>query len=467
MPRQLAILIFTALVVWLWRADARTRPRFSKALWIPFIWLVLLGSRPLSWWSSFFFGIGGGTSNLEGNALDRVLYSCLIFASILIVWKRGVSLTSVLSNNWGLVLFWTYLAVTVLWAEYPFATVKRWIKEVGALPVLLVILTEDKPLDALKTVFTRLGYVLFSYSVLVIKYIPELGRDYSSHSGVAQIIGVTAQKNSLGTTAMVGTLLILWQLGEYYKSNRGKLYRAPALQWVIATGMGLWLLYQSNSKTSMVCLGVALTILILSRFVVSPPSRRALAIVCIAAIPIFLALDSLFDIRDPLLQLLGRDPTLTNRTAIWAAVLKHPVDPVLGSGYLNYWDAFRVIELGSSEVELTTAHNGYLETYLDGGIVGLVVLFLMLLHVSVVHGRAFIQIKPFGALGLAILTITLLANVSESLFARRGPSWALFLISCLITSGVIAVKSHEPKNEELESGVTGIQEDEQGALQTP
>ena len=78
--------------------------------------------------------------------------------------------------------------------------------------------------------------------------------------------------------------------------------------------------------------------------------------------------------------MLGRDPTLTNRTEIWAATKAHPVDPIFGCGYLNFWDMVGPIKLGeSAAVELKTAHNGYLEIFLDGGYLGILFLVIMLI----------------------------------------------------------------------------------------
>src|SRR6185312_13628665 len=95
MPRQLSILVFTCFIVWLWRKDGIHRPRFSRGLWIPTIWLLLLGSRPLSWWAWFFFGVGGGSSDLDGSWLDRTFYSTLMVLSLSILVQRRVSLAAV------------------------------------------------------------------------------------------------------------------------------------------------------------------------------------------------------------------------------------------------------------------------------------------------------------------------------------------------------------------------------------
>jgi len=432
MPRQLAILVFTVFTVWLWCEDKKSRPHLSKALWIPLIWLLLLGSRPLSWWSWFFFGIGSSSvSDLEGNALDRVFYSVLICCSLIIVASRGVSWRDVFSGNTGLVLFYAFLALTILWASYPAPTFKRWVKEIGAIPVLLIILSDKDPIEAIKLVFSRCAYVIFTFSVLTIKYIPEIGRDYGRHSGLAEIHGIAQQKNSLGESVMVFGLILVWQLLECSGKKPRDYFKAPALQWLITLVMGLWLLRQCNSVTSMVCFGIGVGLLVSTRLRFFEYKRPAIIWLCLIAAPAFFLLDSAFHISQPILNVLGRDDTLTNRTEIWAAIKEHPVDPVFGCGYLNFWDIVGSVEIGNSEVELKTAHNGYLETYLDGGYVGVLFLIAMLVNAGINHARSFVRNYPTGAIGLAFFCMMLLTNVSESVFARRGPLWSAFLLTTI------------------------------------
>lgn len=434
MPRQLAILVFTLFVAWLWREDSKSRPRLSKALWIPQLWLLLLGSRPLSWWSWFFFGIGSsGISDLDGSPLDRLLYSALICVSIGILVRRRVSFRSVFGGKPGLVLFYLFLAASIIWAAYPFSTVKRWIKEVGAIPVLLIILTDENPVEAIKLVFSRCAYVLFSFSVLTIKYIPEIGRDYGRHSGLAEIHGIAQQKNSLGESVMVFGLIVLWQLLEVRPRKPRDFLRAPILQWTISLAMAVWLLHACDSKTSMICFAVGCALLISTKIQFFNNRRRAIVVVCLVAVPMFFVLDNMFQISQPILQMLGRDATLTNRTEIWSAVKEHPVDPILGCGYLNFWDIIGPLELDGQDVDLKTAHNGYLEIYLDGGSLGIVFLVIMLLNVGINQARCFVRNYPAGVIGFAFFCMTLLNNVSESIFARRSPLWSAFLLSAVGT----------------------------------
>ena len=62
MPPKIAALLFIALVVWLFRRDFRERPNVTGALWLPFFWIFISGSRFVSEWSDIIgLNIGGGS----------------------------------------------------------------------------------------------------------------------------------------------------------------------------------------------------------------------------------------------------------------------------------------------------------------------------------------------------------------------------------------------------------------------
>lgn len=440
MPRQIAILVFTVLIVWLWRQDGKFRPRPSRILWIPLLWFLVLGSRPVPWWSWFFFGVGGSSIDIEGNPINLFFDGGLIMVSVLAISRRGFLWGSIGRKNLGLVLFFGFLGLSILWSEFPFASFKRWVREIGSIPVLLVILTEEDPLAAVATVFTRAAFILFSYSVLLVRYIPELGRVYHGSGGL-EVVGVAPQKNSLGEVVVVCGIVLVWQISENWNQSGRSLRRAPMLQWAITLAMGLWLLWQSNSKTSLLCLAVGSAIILSTRIPVLARNPRRIVLTFLILVPLFFALDKAFQISAPLLRVIGRDATLTNRTQIWAAIDQHPTNPVIGCGFMNYWDAIGSLDLNGEQIELKTAHNGYLDVYLDGGVVGIVFLIVFLIHSGMAQSRAFIQAIPGGALGLALLCMVLLGNVSESLFARRTPLWICYVLFCLYIPRALAQTS--------------------------
>jgi len=71
--------------------------------------MLVLGSRPLSFW----LGIGAaGSTNLEGNWFDRLLYVGLIFAAICILSQRQISWGTLIAQNKALLLFYLFLLAT-------------------------------------------------------------------------------------------------------------------------------------------------------------------------------------------------------------------------------------------------------------------------------------------------------------------------------------------------------------------
>jgi len=99
------------------------------------------------------------------------------------------------------------------------------------------------------------------------------------------------------------------------------------------------------------------------------------------------------DLRKVVAESLGRDATLTTRTDIWDAALDLKTNPLIGAGFASVWltrdGAALVKEMGG----LAHSHNGYLETYLNTGLVGVV----LLLAVMFTAGRNSIRQLSSGA----------------------------------------------------------------------
>ena len=98
-------------------------------------------------------GFGGSVDTLEGSPIDRLFFFGMIFAALIVVSRRGVNWQQVISRNWPLFLFYGFLLVSVLWANSPEASFKRWFKEFGNIVILLVILTEVNPATGIPCCF--------------------------------------------------------------------------------------------------------------------------------------------------------------------------------------------------------------------------------------------------------------------------------------------------------------------------
>jgi len=422
------LLILASLVLswWLIKRDVARREGLSSAIWIPTIWVAIISSRPLSMW----LGFGGGASTMEGSPVDGFIFLILIVAAYIVLSRRGLSWSEVIAENWPIFLFYAFLLISVLWANSSFISFKRWFKEFGNIAVLLVILTEARPQQALRAVFVRCAYMWLPLSLVFIRYFPSLGRYYSTHGGEAEITGVTTQKNSLGVLLLVCGLMLLWDWLEFRKSHPSSKARRTE-KWIYLGFLFLtaYLMHLSNSATSTVCLLVGAAIILSARL---PLFRKRPDLLGVAALAFFLTfwvLDQAVGVKQNVVEGLGRDMTYTHRTDIWRELLDLHTDPMLGVGFMSFWDDERYQSRLPDWAQHTSAHSGYLEEYLGGGWVGIFFVIVMFLGVGFRINSALRHDGNYGAVRLAVFVAFLIGNFSESNIACMTPFGFIFLLA--------------------------------------
>jgi len=191
-------------------------------------------------------------------------------------------------------------------------------------------------------------------------------------------------------------------------------------------GMTIWLLQQAHCSTALSSTMLGALIILLTR---SARIRAHLGVYGAALGVLLLFLDLVVNLPDALAGLVGRDMTLTGRTDIWTALLKEGTNPLFGAGYYSFWLGDRIQRLSESFFyQLNEAHNTYLETYLNSGLIGLALLFALILSAGIWIKREAIKSEPFGAFRLACLLGLLLYGVTEAYMNRLGFLWFLFLL---------------------------------------
>jgi len=127
---------------------------------------------------------------------------------------------------------------------------------------------------------------------------------------------------------------------------------------------------------------------------------------------------------------LGRDDTLTGRTDIWARVLSMAEHPIVGGGYSSFWLGERLLTLWNEySWHPIEAHNGYLEIYLDLGIIGLTLLAGVIVSAYASIRAAITSQVEYAALRLSLLVASILYNVTESAFRPGLLMYFLFLLT--------------------------------------
>jgi exopolysaccharide production protein ExoQ len=432
MPPPVAALIFAIGIAGLFYFDRDKNVRVSKALWIPTLWLFFCLSRSASEW----LGMGPPPTDvanvyLEGSPIDRAIFIGLELAALIVVIGRRRRVGSILVQNWPICLFFLYAALSITWSDYLLVTLKHWIKGIGDLMMVLIVLSEPSVPDAIKRLFTRLGFVLLPLSVLFIKYYPDLGRVLNL-SWQMEPVGVATQKNGLGELCDFIGLVLLWRLRSAYndREDRNRKRRLVALGAGLA--MVVWLLWTCNSMTSICALSMATIVMLVS---MRPAFRRrpALVSVLIVALLSCTVYALFFESSGSLIAGLGRNPTLTGRTDVWKMVLSIPNSRLLGVGYESFWLGDRLQQMWEAfpGFLINEAHNGYVEIVLTLGWIGEILLGVLIAtgyrNVFACYRRQ----PEMGSLRMAFLLAVVINAMTEAAFRMMGPPWIVFLLAIM------------------------------------
>jgi O-antigen ligase len=425
MPPSLAALLTFGLIALLLAREFKGSGRMDWALWLPTAWIFVVSGRFVSQWLSL--GSYAGSPVDEGSPVDAAFFASVTALGVIVLFRRRVSTMAILRNNAWLIALAAYGFLSIVWSDYPFVAGKRFVKTLGHPVMALVILTDPRPSAAIRTVFRRCGCIALPLSVLFIKYFPEYGRAFSPYTGTPWNIGITLNKNELGCLSMLYGIAAYWSLVTRREQGPRMELLLDRGTDALLLGMAAWLLFMSDSATSRASFAVALLIITLLRFgVVSP--RRA-GIVSILGVTVLAAADAAFDLYGKVIGALGRDPTLTDRTQVWADAIGLVTNPLLGAGFESFWLGSRLQAMAALWWwRPTQAHNGYIETYLNLGLIGLALMIGLLLATYVAILRQLKVDAELGALKLAYLVVVLLFNYTEAAFKGVHVVWTVFHI---------------------------------------
>jgi O-antigen ligase len=423
----LALFLTLALIVWLFRRDIREKPDVSGALWLPLLWLVLGCSRSVSEWLNIFgLPVTGGVSVEEGSPLDAWFCFALIIAGSCVLIKRQVRLSEVVSNNGWLIVFLLFCFISIAWSDFPFVAFKRWIKILGHPIMALIVVTEPDPKEALIRLMKRCAYVVVPVSILWIKYYPELGRSFSPWGG-PESGGIAIGKNALGGDCLILGYFFFWYLLQTWQSERST-WRRNELRLIAGFSIGIWWLFsQAHSATSLTSLivGVLVAVFVGIRSV----NKNFIGTYMLAALVLLAAAELTFGISGRFSESLGRGSELSGRTVIWRALLGLHTNPILGTGFESFWLGERPRQLEGLWFFIPNeAHNGYLETYLTLGLVG--VFLLVGLFVATFRKIRLELFRNFelGRYRLGFLAALILYNWTEAAFKTISPLWFAFYL---------------------------------------
>lgn len=368
----------------------------------------------------------------EGNPLDRMVFLVLILTSICIVARRHFNWERFIVQNIALMTLLGFALLSVCWSDFPFIAFKRWFRDLGNYVSVLVVVSDRQPLEATRAVLRRLSYLLVPLSIVLIKYFPQLSNAYDPWTGVRMVAGVATSKNMLGTIFLISGLFFFWDSLVRWPERRQKRTRQILLVNTIFLGMTVWLANMANSTTSEVCLIMGCLVVAATRTKIFRRHPGLLKLLVPTAFILYLLLDFAFGMNGSMAQAVGKDPTLTDRTKIWAFLLSMHTNPLIGTGYQSFWLGSRLdyFWLYSGLGHINEAHNGYLEIYLEMGLLGDLLLGIFLVATYRAICRNLDSGSQLAVLGMAMWMVLSFYNMSEAAFGG-GLLYTMFLIATI------------------------------------
>lgn len=430
-------------------ASAPKPNRPSWWIWIPFVWIFLASTRSLSTW--FSFAALDGTQvdpDLSGSPWDRALLTLLIALALCVLGSRANRTKEVLRCNKWLIVLFAYMALSIIWSNFPAISLRRCFRSVGAGVVVLVALTERDPLEAVRLLLRRLYMIHIPLSVVAIKYVRSVGVAYTWDGAQEMWVGLTMHKNNLGQVAMCSGVVCTWQVLRNWSRKKLTL----DLLLLVLT---LWLLRGSESSHSSTAV-LAFLIGVFVLFGLQLFKRRAAStkrILLGAAVLLAVLAPCVYVLSDALdatpagvlLEATGRNATLSDRTLLWQDLFDNAAkSPLLGVGFGAFWVGHIGYDLypfpNWSRVTHTwrpgEGHNGYIDVYVDLGIVGAALTFLVIASAFRGAVRDLHDRFEFGRLRFALLFSVLINNLAESSLLNGTHSlWFIFLLVAVNTPG--------------------------------
>jgi exopolysaccharide production protein ExoQ len=436
----LALLICSTGIAGLFFLDRDPSTRNSKALWLPVIWLWIAGSRAVSSWFGIRSGSAGAlASTLDGSPIDAAIYAILMAAGIIVLFLRRDRAVVLLKKNGPILIYLLYCLISITWSSIPEPAFKRWTKDVGDVVMALVLVTDGHPIEALRRLYSRVGFILLPFSIFLIRY-TDLGRAFTP-DGEPMNTGVTTNKNALGLIVYLVLLGAVWNVRallrdkEIPNRNRRLIAQGSLLTF------GLVLLQMAHCATAVACfvLGGGLMLTTSLRAIRNRPARvhaLCLAILLGGALTMSLGGQSIVT------SALGRKENM-GRADIWKAAIAAAGNPVIGTGFESFWNtSVHKVARGLPGYwdmnDLATAHDGYIEVYLNLGWVGVCLIAVILISGYRRAGEVFRRDPEFGSLILAYVVTAAFYSITESGFRVLTPSWIFLLLAVVSASGFVS-----------------------------
>ena len=365
----------------------------------------------------------------ESAPINTVMMAIILTVSLILAFRYRDNIIKAAPGMTPVLCFLALAVMSALWSDYPGITLRRSGTAITTALWGAYLASRFSLRDIVVLICESIGIIAVTSLVAAIVF-PDFGVNEllsSDPGGIPGWKGMVSDKNSLGIVMATGAVSMFYLVISPGASRREK------TMWFVGMMLCTFLLYESQSRTSWVS---AMAGFVTCGVVRAMYRRPGVGIVVLAWVLLLAVPFLIFVINDlnVLTSLLGKDGTLTGRVDLWNVVLPYGHQkPWLGYGYGAFWNEAspmtQEIWRQLNSYKPPHAHNGWIETYLELGLVGCAVVACQLLQMLGNASRASSQGRDVDApYMLLIVVMMLIFNMVEADLIRAPALFWPFLI---------------------------------------
>jgi exopolysaccharide production protein ExoQ len=340
----------------------------------------------------------------------------LFFIGYKVAWKG-------ITTNPLVVAPVVWCALSATWSASPILSMRGTI-ELAMSTFFAIYLYEAFATEDLMKLWMFIGTIAALTSLALVVFLPQYG--ITQISGLGEWRGITSHKNALGVNmAYLLTPVLFAKVRPWFR--------------LVYSFTLIFLAIMSKSREAwFVCLCVLLFSGWLYLYRRLRDKERLLLIIGTAVILVATVSVVLINF-DSLMIWIGKDPTMTGRTDIYAASLDSlKKRPLQGYGFEAFWTPLNresmVVALTVHWMAIGYAENGVLETALQIGVIGIFLAFLMFAK-GVRQGVRLVRsgyYNPRVGWFLMLLFLEMITNIEAgAVLTPANLSWMMTIIACV------------------------------------
>lgn len=375
--------------------------------------------------ANLFPGEQGLEHRDEGILFAQTLWSFLYLVILFLARKRILEFARLIWNRKSLVVLLAWAGLSIVWSIDRRVTIRHFVALLFTSFIGIYFGIRYSLREQLRLISIALGIVIVSSLVACLAF-PQYGTSSGNPFDEPAWQGVLSAKNNLATLLI---LAILISLIYFFR-------RIRPIQVVVGIILLFCLVVLTQSKTALVYFALAIVTLPFVRAFQRNPTRRRRIIVLGSLMFGGIATWAYLN-WEAFVGYLGRDPGLTGRFVLWGLSFTWIRErPFLGHGYDAFWSDFygpaADFRTASGWLVATQAHNGFINIWLDLGLIG-VLLFVLTFVVSYRRALKLAMSKDIlGSWPVVFLTFLFVYSLTEIGFMSRNDLYWILFVSIVI-----------------------------------